>query len=303
MEEIIGQMIGHKTMLGITEEECEEIQDIFRIIDGDKRIGKYTSYGHLEELFERVSARIVTPDRPPMMYAMVVPRIVAFFNMREWSRYKIDEQQLNSILSPLIGKWEGMYGQMRREYKRQRAENNDRSPAEQRAEIISAHHADVEIEADREARKQFAIEERLKELRAKANTITVTKEDADRLIAMQSELKATTGTKKHHRKRKRKQRRKTERALPAKEHRAQMILDYKDECKAYGIKVTDHMIAMAASTTWHDRTQVTWWKSSDPRSTAAADRAIRRVLTQKPHLSIQPKENTAIPQKYRKDGP
>lgn len=66
--------------------------------------------------------------------------------------------------------------------------------------------------------------------------------------------------------------------------RQRLIDDYKRECKESGVRVTDAMIAKAASSSWNDRTQVTWWKRSDPRSTAFADRAIRRILAQRPHL-------------------
>jgi hypothetical protein len=68
------------------------------------------------------------------------------------------------------------------------------------------------------------------------------------------------------------------------ERRCAAIKAYKDECAEHGVKVTDAMIAIAASNSWHDRTPVTWWKRVDPRSTPSADRAIRRVLSEKPHL-------------------
>jgi len=64
-----------------------------------------------------------------------------------------------------------------------------------------------------------------------------------------------------------------------------LLLDrYKQECRSVGVRVTDEMIAKAASPSWNDRTQVTWWKRNDPRSKPQADKAIRRVLSNKPHL-------------------
>jgi len=66
--------------------------------------------------------------------------------------------------------------------------------------------------------------------------------------------------------------------------RKRLLAEYKNECRRAGVKVTDDMIAQAASPTWSERTQVTWWKRNDPSSKPAADHAIRRVLRNKPHL-------------------
>jgi hypothetical protein len=66
--------------------------------------------------------------------------------------------------------------------------------------------------------------------------------------------------------------------------RKRLLAEYKNECKQAGVKVTDAMIAQAASPTWSERTQVTWWKRNDPLSKPAVDHAIRRVLSKKPHL-------------------
>jgi len=59
---------------------------------------------------------------------------------------------------------------------------------------------------------------------------------------------------------------------------------YKNEGRAKKIKITDKMVAEAASRTWHDRTPVQRWKRNDPRCTPADDAKIRRVLREKPHL-------------------
>lgn len=66
--------------------------------------------------------------------------------------------------------------------------------------------------------------------------------------------------------------------------RQRLLKAYKDECKACGVRVTDGMIAKSASSSWNDRTQVTWWKRNDPLSKPLADRLIRNVLAKKPHL-------------------
>jgi hypothetical protein len=68
------------------------------------------------------------------------------------------------------------------------------------------------------------------------------------------------------------------------EERKNLLDAYKRECKERGITVTDEMIAKAASSSWNDRTQVTWWKREAPKSTPAADKLIRAVLIKKPHL-------------------
>lgn len=57
------------------------------------------------------------------MYSLTVPRLVQFFNARIWKRYQIDRSQCASILIPLIDKWEGKYGLMVREQKRQAKES------------------------------------------------------------------------------------------------------------------------------------------------------------------------------------
>jgi hypothetical protein len=66
--------------------------------------------------------------------------------------------------------------------------------------------------------------------------------------------------------------------------RQSALLKYKNECKSHGVRVTDLMIARAASPTWNDRTPITRWKSCDKRSTAAEDAKIRAVFKRKPHL-------------------
>lgn len=66
--------------------------------------------------------------------------------------------------------------------------------------------------------------------------------------------------------------------------RAALLEAYKDEGRKKGIRITDLMIAEAASRTWHDRTPVQRWKRGDPRCTTADDAKIREVLRRKPHL-------------------
>jgi hypothetical protein len=66
--------------------------------------------------------------------------------------------------------------------------------------------------------------------------------------------------------------------------RMALIQAYKRECKEHGIKVTDAMIAQAASPKWNERTPVARWKVNDSRCTAADDVMIRAVLKKKPHL-------------------
>jgi hypothetical protein len=63
------------------------------------------------------------------------------------------------------------------------------------------------------------------------------------------------------------------------------LLDaYKREGKGRGVRITDLMIAQAASRKWNERTPVQRWKRNDPRCSAGDDSAIRAVLRKKPHL-------------------
>ena len=71
--------------------------------------------------------------------------------------------------------------------------------------------------------------------------------------------------------------------LVAVKHKA-LLQAYKAEGLARGIRITDEMVAKAASPTWHDRTPVQRWKSNDARCTPGDDRKIRAVLRDKPHL-------------------
>ena len=64
--------------------------------------------------------------------------------------------------------------------------------------------------------------------------------------------------------------------------RADLLTEYKRRARAYGITVTDKMIAQAASRRWNDRTPVGWWKRHDSRSGAAQDKLIRAVLEKDP---------------------
>ncbi|HEV2232641.1 MAG TPA: hypothetical protein VGV68_04460 [Terriglobia bacterium] len=66
--------------------------------------------------------------------------------------------------------------------------------------------------------------------------------------------------------------------------RSELLLAYKREGREAGVKITDLMIAKAASQSWNDRTPISRWKRNDPRCTAADDFKIRRVLKTKPHL-------------------
>ncbi len=66
--------------------------------------------------------------------------------------------------------------------------------------------------------------------------------------------------------------------------RTTMLQAYKNEGMEHGIRITDLMIAKAASPTWHERTPVQRWKGNDPRCTAGDDAKIRSVLKRKPHL-------------------
>jgi len=69
--------------------------------------------------------------------------------------------------------------------------------------------------------------------------------------------------------------------------RTELLNAYKRQGAELGIKITDKMIAKAASPTWNERTQIGWWKRDDSRysrCTHAADIKIRAVLKNKPHL-------------------
>jgi hypothetical protein len=66
--------------------------------------------------------------------------------------------------------------------------------------------------------------------------------------------------------------------------RKELLQAYKSEGARVGIRITDKMIAEAASGTWHERTPVQRWKRNSPRSTPADDVRIRAVLKKKPHL-------------------
>jgi hypothetical protein len=72
---------------------------------------------------------------------------------------------------------------------------------------------------------------------------------------------------------------------PITEERTALLVDYKRECRECGIKVTDTMIAQAASSRWNERTPVQRWKRNDPRCTPGDDAKIRSVLKNKPHLA------------------
>ena len=65
--------------------------------------------------------------------------------------------------------------------------------------------------------------------------------------------------------------------------RAALIHAYKRECEERGIKVTNEMIAKAASPKWNERTPMTQWKRNDPACSQSDDRKIRAVLTGRPH--------------------
>ncbi len=68
------------------------------------------------------------------------------------------------------------------------------------------------------------------------------------------------------------------------EERTLLLNAYKREGKERGVRITDLMIAQAASTKWNERTPVQRWKRNDPRCTAGDDAKIRGVLQKKPHL-------------------
>jgi hypothetical protein len=64
-----------------------------------------------------------------------------------------------------------------------------------------------------------------------------------------------------------------------------LLMNYKREGKKSGIRITDLMVARAASPKWNERTPVQRWKRNDPRCTAGDDAKIRSVLKRKPHLT------------------
>ena len=71
---------------------------------------------------------------------------------------------------------------------------------------------------------------------------------------------------------------------PVAAERAALLNAYKSEGAKRDIRITDKMIAEAASSNWLDRTPLQRWKRNDPRSGFGDDAAIRRVLQKKPHL-------------------
>lgn len=59
---------------------------------------------------------------------------------------------------------------------------------------------------------------------------------------------------------------------------------YRVECKRAGVRLTDEMIAQAASPRWHSRSQIQKWLKCDPEYDGEPDRLIRKVFRDKPHL-------------------
>jgi len=60
--------------------------------------------------------------------------------------------------------------------------------------------------------------------------------------------------------------------------------EYKAECKAKGVTVTDEMIAEAASPRWKSRANIQKWLSCDPKYDGEPDRLIREVFRKRHHL-------------------
>lgn len=69
-----------------------------------------------------------------------------------------------------------------------------------------------------------------------------------------------------------------------KAERRKLLSDYKAECRQNGVKVTNEMIAKAASPKWSGRTQIQKWTACDPQYDGIPDRLIRAALRNKPHL-------------------
>jgi hypothetical protein len=63
---------------------------------------------------------------------------------------------------------------------------------------------------------------------------------------------------------------------------------YRSECKQHGVRVTDVMIAEAASSKWHGRTAIQKWLACDQRYDGEPDRLIRSVFARKPHIQPKP---------------
>jgi hypothetical protein len=75
---------------------------------------------------------------------------------------------------------------------------------------------------------------------------------------------------------------------PVAAERAALLDNYKTRARGQGIKLTDAMVAHAASQKWNDRTYVGWWKRNDYRSKPPHDKKIRTVLAQDPRSLWKP---------------
>jgi hypothetical protein len=58
---------------------------------------------------------------------------------------------------------------------------------------------------------------------------------------------------------------------------------YKAQAKERGVRINQEYVARAASPRWTTRSEIGRWITADPRSTQAADRQIRKVLTNPPN--------------------
>jgi hypothetical protein len=79
---------------------------------------------------------------------------------------------------------------------------------------------------------------------------------------------------------------------PVAQERRAALLEFKAKGKRLGIKITDPMVAQAASPKWNDRTMVTWWKRNDDGCKPFHDRRIRAVLAKDPAIIWQPGGDT-----------
>lgn len=190
LESVLGTDLGS----GFDANTQTKIRAELLIVIGRKAQGLYPTgqpYKHLFDAYQRVARAIVNADTTDEVLSVILPNIVDNCRIVNFWPPQIDSREcIRLLVQGPVAEWLGLRDRMGG----QRRKSKSKTPQEQRAEIIRAQQPDLKTHAEIEAQRQFAIEQKLEELRFKARSVHLTKGDASQLAATQAKFRRKTRT-------------------------------------------------------------------------------------------------------------
>ena len=179
-----------ETVFGLTEDQWLRVQYAFMVVIGNQQSGLYKGgpYEFIYNGYDDVARIVVRADSKFSVLDDVLNIVLFLCRLHLGASFDTDLHR--NALGPKVKAWHGKLGLLKEEHNAKSRTSSAAKTIDPELLRVVQLGPSLEEAADIEARRQFAIEQKLEELRLHSRKITITREDASRLMKMQSEARS-----------------------------------------------------------------------------------------------------------------